>query len=383
MQAIHSTTYQAAHKVAGTIEAHFARLLHLEMQKQNPSPAPEPPADHIEFILDTAFWASLRHEEGISPRISLAYISPEQVPHPLLFEKRMPLKTKILTKIAPGVERPGIHLGVWHENNELYIWGTTSSIPSLCMVVDVSEPGLLVVKHRRSDGFGKFANVAILKGDEIKVVDEKAAHIPDCPSVLTSLLLFNPSHLLSSDTYSVMVQLAVSMRAHKRGGILLVVPSDTDAWQYSMVQPILYTVQPAFSVLAELVREVAAEENKDHVQEAIRREVDLIAGLTAIDGATVLNDKYELLAFGAKIGRLQANESVKKIVITEPVVGGEAVSAHPSLNGGTRHLAAAQFVHDQPNAIALVASQDGRFTIFSWSVCEEVVQAHRIDALLL
>jgi hypothetical protein len=56
---------------------------------------------------------------------------------------------------------------------------------------------------------------------------------------------------------------------------------------------------------------------------------------------------------------------------------------HPSRLGGTRHLSAAQFVHDERAALALVASQDGRFTIFAWSPCEEMVHAHRVEALLL
>ncbi|MDX5436278.1 MAG: hypothetical protein LPK03_03750, partial [Pontibacter sp.] len=216
----------------------------------------------------------------------------------------------------------------------------------------------------------------------VKLVDEQAAHIPDCPSVLTSLLRFKSVNI-QNNAYNILVQLAVSMRAHKRGGILLVVPAADEAWQYSMVQPMAYTVQPAFTLLAHLLQKTEAEQDKVHVQEAIQREVDMIAGLTAIDGATVISDKYELLAFGAKIGRLQGNDPVKEIVMTEPIVGGKAVRAHPSLKGGTRHLAAAQFVHDQRNAIALVASQDGRFTVFSWSTCDEVVQAHRIDTLLL
>jgi len=59
------------------------------------------------------------------------------------------------------------------------------------------------------------------------------------------------------------------------------------------------------------------------------------------------------------------------------------VTAEPSQLGGTRHLAAAQFVQDQPDSIALVASQDGRFTVFGWSPSEEKVHAHRIDVLLL
>jgi DNA integrity scanning protein DisA with diadenylate cyclase activity len=57
--------------------------------------------------------------------------------------------------------------------------------------------------------------------------------------------------------------------------------------------------------------------------------------------------------------------------------------AEPAELGGTRHLSAAQFVNDQRDAIALVASQDGRFTVFAWSPCEDMVHAHRIDVLLL
>ena len=46
-------------------------------------------------------------------------------------------------------------------------------------------------------------------------------------------------------------------------------------------------------------------------------------------------------------------------------------------------MSATQFVQDQRDAVALVASQDGRFTIFEWSPCEAMVHAHRIEALLL
>ena len=85
----------------------------------------------------------------------------------------------------------------------------------------------------------------------------------------------------------------------------------------------------------------------------------------------------------AKIGRPEGSSPVEQMLMTEPVVGGGAAVVHPALNGGTRHLSAAQFVHDQHDAMALVASQDGRFTIFAWSPCENMVQAHRIETLLL
>jgi len=70
-------------------------------------------------------------------------------------------------------------------------------------------------------------------------------------------------------------------------------------------------------------------------------------------------------------------------VVTEPILGDEARIVHPVQHGGTRHMSAAQFVQDQKESIALVASQDGRFTIFAWSPCEQMVHAHRVDVLLL
>ena len=63
--------------------------------------------------------------------------------------------------------------------------------------------------------------------------------------------------------------------------------------------------------------------------------------------------------------------------------GSDKTMTTPTQLGGTRHLSAAQFVHDQRDSMALVASQDGRFTIFKWSPREEFVHAHRVDALLL
>jgi hypothetical protein len=46
-------------------------------------------------------------------------------------------------------------------------------------------------------------------------------------------------------------------------------------------------------------------------------------------------------------------------------------------------MSAAQFINDQRDALALVASQDGRFTVFAWSPCEQMVHAHRVDVLLM
>src|SRR5215470_6224885 len=259
-------TYYAAKTVAPIIEAHFIRHLAEARQLGEDDLAPQPDARSIAAIINATFWASFRPEEGRFPKISIAYLPPEAAGQPMVFEHALPLTAGVLTKLAPAVERPEIHLGVWNHGEELRVWGTTRTIPSFCFVLEDIEPGLLVVKHRRLDGFGKYANVAVLKGEVVKVIDQKGTSLPDCPSLLRALLAFTaaatngPQHSLN-----VLVQLSASMRAHGHGGILLVVPTGTERWRESIAQPILYSVTPAFSALSELVqqKEVADEDRRE------------------------------------------------------------------------------------------------------------------------
>jgi len=379
---LHEPTYKAARLVSGAIEKHFIGQLAAAAERGEPNLAAEPSKHTIESIIDTAFWTSLRREEGRSPKISMAFLPPRQSEQPLLFEQRLPLTSDVLNKLSPAVERSGIHLGVWQEDEELYIWGTTHTIPGFCFVLEVVEPGLLVIKHRRVDGFGKFVNVAVLKGDEVKVVDEQSINLPDCPALVGSLLGFTAQNSWTNPV-NLHVQLAVSMRAHGRGGMLLVVPSGSDKWRESIIDPISYAVSPSFSGLADLMKKSVDKKSLPIWQEELTREIDCVAGLTAVDGATIINDRHELLAFGAKITRPYGSQTVKEIMVTEPIIDSAAQIIPPGQDGGTRHFAAAQFVYDQRDAFALVASQDGRFTIFSWSPCDDIVHAHRVDTLLL
>jgi hypothetical protein len=133
--------------------------------------------------------------------------------------------------------------------------------------------------------------------------------------------------------------------------------------------------------MADLMRDT--RDDRQVWQDALAEAVETIAGLTAVDGATILTDRYELVAFGAKITRREGAARVESVTVTEPIEGAVSETMHPSELGGTRHLSAAQFVHDQRDSVALVASQDGHFTIFAWSPCEALVHAHRVETLLL
>ncbi|UEG51621.1 hypothetical protein LLH06_11635 [Mucilaginibacter daejeonensis] len=375
-------SYLAARMAAETIETHFAEHLAAARKSGETYVATALDARIIESVIDTAFWASLRREEGHSPAISLALLMPEEAGKPLIFGQRLRLTPNNLVKLAPAVEQPGIHLGVWHENDELYIWGTTHTVPGICFVLEVVEPGLLVVKHKRLAGFGKFVNVAVLQGDQIKVLDERSMGIGECPALMASLMNMSLPSLMG-ESFNILIQLAAAVRIHRRGGLVLIVPRNSETWQHSIVHPIKYAVTPPYTVLADLMEQDDDLKETFEWQEQLLQAIDIIGGFTAVDGATVITQQYDLLAFGAKVARSAASVPVEQIIMTEPVAGVQATRIHPAQNGGTRHLAAAQFVHDQHDALALVASQDGQFTVFAWSEKLQMVHAHRIDVLLL
>ena len=374
--------YAAARLAAPSVRTHL--LYHVsEAQKRGEAALPNVPDEHtIARLIDAAFWASLRREEGYIPKISLAFVTPEETSHPLLFEHRVPLDPGALTRLAPAVERPGIHLGVAYDGDDLAVWGTVRAIPKYSCVVEVAEPGLLVVKHHRGDVHAKFMNLAVLQGDQVKVIDEHASSLPDCPSLLSTLLGFD-SPATWAGSINVMVQLAVSMRAHGRGGLMLVVPAGSEGWRESIVQPLSYVASPPFAELSILSRGPDHSRSDRAWRDDMARAVDAVAGLTAIDGATVLTSAYEVLTFGAKIARRRGSTPIDQLTLTEPIEGSGPRVVTPGEMGGTRHLSAAQFVHDQQDSLALVASQDGRFTVFAFSPCESMVHAHRIETLLL
>jgi hypothetical protein len=376
-------TYLAARMVAPALAVHFAQHWADAARLGGPALAPPPPAALIEAVIDVAFWASLRREEGRPPRISLALLAPEAAERPLLFAHHLRLTPQTLIKLAPAVEQPGIHLGIGEDEKGLYVWGTATHIPPVCFVLEVVEPGLLVAKHRRADGFGKFVNVAVLRGDQVRVVDEENQGLADQPDLWASLPTISLSTTAPSagPVVDVLLELARAMRAHGRGGLVLVVPPGSEAWQESIVQPLSYPVAPAYCGVATLLAE--PDHTRRDWQDNLLDTIGILGGFTAVDGATVLTRQYDLLAFGAKVTRRATGSPVEQLVVTEPVVGTSATTVHPAKNGGTRHLAAAQFVHDQHDAVALVASVDGNFTVFTWSEALQLVHAHRIDVLLL
>src|SRR5947208_7341753 len=98
--------FPAARTISSKVQAYCARQA-VDARHRSQARATVPDAETIEAVIDAAFWASLRREEGYTPRISLAFLAPEETAHPLRFERPLALHPATLTRVAPAVERPG------------------------------------------------------------------------------------------------------------------------------------------------------------------------------------------------------------------------------------------------------------------------------------
>jgi hypothetical protein len=347
---------------------------------------PVPSREQLTRILEETFWASLRREEGRAIILSLAFVTPEWCEDPFTLASPLFFSADQLVRIAPAVERPGIHLGVAPEpDGMLEVWGHTHSIPHLAFVLEAAAPGILVVKHRRDDGYGKFVNVAVLNGTKAKFVRMEDGATLDLLKLFTQLLRAIDAERAPAleGIAQILVRLALSMRAHGHGGTLLVVPSEHEEWSESIGQPIKYRARPEFGELRAI--EALSPERKKTMEyrDALTRAVDAVAGLTAVDGAVVITHRLGVVGFGAKIRKRPGGSISTGILVTEPVEDDTPRPLPIWAFGGTRHQSAAQFVHDQHDALALVSSQDGRFTVLTWSEERQIVVAHTATALVL
>lgn len=191
----------------------------------------------------------------------------------------------------------------------------------------------------------------------------------------------------------------LNMFSHGNGGTILLVPKETDNWSESIQQPVLYKcltsyqdkrISEKYSIienyLEKRMKPLAGKTLKDKIRglltsnksdEALNSKFSLnerhakealldIGNLTKIDGATILAQDFEVLAFGARIKPIDSNQKPENIVVITPFEDCKAMQVSLSKIGGTRHQSATQFAFDQKDSISVVASHDGRLSVFWW-----------------
>jgi hypothetical protein len=355
--------------------------------------------------------------------------------HRLIFNKPRPLSHHELRRLAPAVDFHRALIAAQFEPRDgLILWGIVTTGPRWVqaihggrqsfqrlpanLVVRVTAPGRIAVCKG-------LVTLATLVGGRIVAPSLDIFDSTWLPTTFAEwrveLLALHheardrattPWAELDPDVTRLIVQHSVRsviglMRSSHHGGTILFLPPEGDG----SIEKLDGRVGPKYAFASEepsrrfrtlivaLINALAAAQQTDpdgrkvgweeyvsstssdvaQIDEAIFELAHQVAGLAAVDGAVVLNKRFELLGFGAEIGGdLPVVHRVARALDAE---GTSKVRESVERNG-TRHRSAYRLCNFVHNALAIVVSQDGTVRFVKWHEGEVTYWDHVSTSVL-
>lgn len=314
-------------------------------------------------LTEAAFWASIKKEEGRESRFSVIYeCSDRQALYDFEFENDFIFKVPLdytadtITKIAPAVPDGGSILATSNSSGKLLIRGFIArQSPSL--KVSVIDPGMLTISYRGD-------NIAVVTGEGTEFIRFSGFSV-NTGSMWSLIFGDGEEYLAFSDLRVAVLEYALKRMRHMgHGGTLIIVP--TYAETLTSVDSMAFPSSPLYTLGREILK-YEQEQNTSgipHVGTELANFGNMIAKLTAVDGATVLTKDLEIVAFGVVLAGTKRPERVWRV---EPY---ERSGSFSTVNledlGNNRHQSAAKYVVSEPESVAVVVSQDGKITGMHW-----------------
>lgn len=341
-----------------------------------------PTREQLAKLIEVAYWASFATEEGNLVTASLIFNPVKVTPDTFRFDIPLELTAKTLVKLGPALENPKSDIGIWPDDTgELKIWGFTSTPYEAIKAdfwVQVLGPGRILILYSGRSIAAVTGNAAVFL--DHKIVMQSLMPVIAAQEKADDILIIN---LLR---YNAILKIAQQMRAHGRGGTILIVPENQN-WVQSIKAPIRYTGGANFldidssqmslqreeheniDQVTKMIEEMNLPHHRDWVNSwhKIQQQCDRIARLTAVDGALVMNFDRYVYCFGAKIRALNIDATSTEMQLFNPFESDSGIEGKFTALSGTRHQSAAQFAFDQPGSIAIAASVDGNVTVFTRS----------------
>lgn len=375
--------------------------------------ARRPSRELLEEALGVAFQASLTVEEARPTRFRLLLSAPTNLPEAgtpnqgvlrLMFAESRTLNADELRRLAPAVPFETALIGAHREHGKLRIWGVAHSGPAWLAptwggrdvvpnwthdpIVHVTAPGHIAVRCAGhlvgaiERGLVVDATLDVFESRwlpgmfEREREDIRAEHAAEQAQAAVPTEV---EHSLVGKVGQQMLRRAIQLaRGANHGGLVLVASDGPDGAPQLSGLRLKYTFaqdEPPRryrTLLLNILRAVAETSTKPSVGwtdfasnesplfAALEQEVfelsRVLANLTSIDGALVLDKRFGVLGFGAEVSaELPTPERVYRALDAE----GDERQPEPLENVGTRHRAAYRFVNDHPGGLAVVISQDG------------------------
>ena len=335
---------------------------------------PVPVESELHALVEAAFFASLHEEEGRKGEFGIAW-QPETSECAAVVAMGNVLVTPAnLAKLAPATSGEATSIAVRRVGSELVAWAllernATAHQP---LTIRVLAAGTLRVDY---------AGVARALYARGEMLFYGGAHPVKSPSQrLTRAFPAWASADGVDHRAAVVTRLAGRVLAHGHGGMVLIIPADTDVPAGVRVH---YAVEDGADLLvsrfARVIRDVAAPDRfarlvnsrprgldgrvpvRDEDQIAFAEAIELVARLTAIDNALLLDTDLRVRGFGVQViaGDTPRSE-FQHINPYDDDVHTDDVTTFK----GTRHPAGVIFCMQQPReAAAIIASQDGNLSL--------------------
>jgi hypothetical protein len=338
---------------------------------------------HIAKMVEESFWASLKTEEHRYHDFTLIYsgLEEDNRDDDSFVFKNLEFNAENVVKLAPAVHSSTrIIVGPMRSrrgnHDELYIVGFTRRPlrgDSTSLSIRTIGPGQAVISYANGFKVG-------LDGSKIDFVNEEMLHdlVPSFFGLESDADLKNEAFLKHQFRRSDAQKIVLAIRAHGHGGTLVIVPNNNRTWKESVhMDRLRFAGLPYDGIKRDLEERDKAFGMGDLAFERADKSLELLAQLTAADGATVVSQDLTVLAFGAQIKRKEAPRSPKhtstrdgriesRTLVSSPFSKSKPQRKRVSELGGTRHRSAAEFVLDQRSARCIVVSADGGISLYRW-----------------
>ncbi len=339
---------------------------------------PLPTDEQLIELVEATFFASLHEEEARRAEFAVAWEPTSRDCSAVLVITPVPVTPRNLAKLAPAALGEATSIAVHAEGDQLVAWAlldrsTTGRQP---LTLRAIAAGVVRVDF---DG----VPCALYTRGECLYLGERAP--VKSPSKWMTRTF--SAWAATADTVTgvdlraaVVTRVAARARAHGHGGMILVIPAAT---QMPSGVRVHYGVGDGASVLVDrftqVISDVPVEDRlarltgsrlrgldgriavRDEAQIAFAEAVELVARLTAVDNALLLDTDLRLRGFGVQVSEGDAPQ--RSFQHTNPYTDDVHVDDLATFKG-TRHPAGVIFcMRQEGEAAALIASQDGNLSL--------------------
>jgi hypothetical protein len=320
---------------------------------------PLPDAADLIALVDVTFFASLHEEEARRFQFDVAWLPAARHCVAVVELSRPVLATpKGLMKLAPATQQGGTSIAVRRERGELVAWALVehSAAAQPPLTIRVLAPGVLRVDYAgapralfaRGETFFLGGEDAVTSPIRVLSQAFEAWGGPDLPADLPDLRA------------AIVIDIAARALAHGKGGMILVIPA-------AVADPvgvrIHYQIGEGADILAARYAEVSstAAQPGGPGHPRLGEAIELVARLTAVDNAVLLDTDLRVRGFGVQV--LEGDAPDMSFEHADPYSGDVHIDDLSTFKG-TRHPAGVIFcMRQEREAAALIASQDGRLSL--------------------